>query len=155
MGASKLHRYWSEFEAEEVVGFKVINPPGHPETQCFAAIFASGDERSFSYLDCISPYPYISDVTAALRTEVADEVANSRKGEVVHHDDTTFAQLRDGWLAEIGLNVDEIKVKSGRGEKYEFIDRKLADKWRAYHAAHAKLVSTSRDEHRRIHYGSK
>jgi hypothetical protein len=149
-GLLKLHRYADEFGG--VVGFKVVRPGDH-KTQCFAAVFADGSERPFSYPECFNRYSPFADLTAALRAEIEDQISAARKGQIVHHGGVEFAELRDGWLQQTGLTADKIGVESGAGKKYRLTDRALAANWCAYHAANAVLESTSRDEHKRIHYG--
>jgi hypothetical protein len=56
---------------------------------------------------------------------------------VVDHDVKPFVQILDEFLREMGLTLEELKI---RGSRSGFKLRKLGRKWRKFHDKHATLV---------------
>jgi len=124
-----------------------------------------GSRTDFSFLACIRPPTTADNARAAFRSEIREQVHRYRdeqfNGDVVRCDVTGVpvtrgeahidhaTPLRDlllAFLAIEGLDLDGVAVQPTRdGETTtELLDRGLAARWGAYHAANARLRVVTR-----------
>jgi hypothetical protein len=149
-GLVELHRYAEEVIGSGIADIEIIQPPEH-STRCFAVRRTDGSLGRFSYSDCITRFSADADLTAALRAEIADQIAVARRNEIVHHDEVPFRDIRNAWLSAEGVTADAIEISKGDARQYRLVDRDLATRWHTFHADRATLKSVSRDDHRRLH----
>jgi hypothetical protein len=129
----------------------------------FVVIRTDGSWRDFSWRKCLRPTDALDDVRQICRRLVADQVAgfarafwrDHPRGTVcpvlgvpmgpktahVDHAPPVFAELVQAWLAEERLEPDDIEIvyRADYGGRSEFADPLLAERWRAFHRAHARL----------------
>lgn len=137
------------------------------------AVFEDGSEVDWSWQKALGVRDRCSDVLNAFRYEVMQSVYTVRDGHMigdlvvtdsggvvekggvhVHHDGEEFSRILDEFLMEKGLRLEDIELEDiGRG--YRLKDRKLAEEWRRFHDARARLRVVSREEHVNLHRGEK
>jgi len=129
----------------------------------FVVIRNDGSWRDFSWRKCLRPTDALDDVRRICRRLVADQVAGfarafwrehprgarcpvlgapmTPKDAHVDHAPPVFAELVQVWLHEERLEPDDIEIvyRADYGGRSEFADPLLAERWRAFHRAHARL----------------
>jgi hypothetical protein len=71
---------------------------------------------------------------------------------VVHHDGMSFADIRDSWLRETGVRIQELELKDlWDGGGYEMADGVLRESWKKFHQENALLVVVSERWHKSHH----
>jgi hypothetical protein len=130
----------------------------------FLVVTDDGEEHVVSYRNLVSGSQeslHKKYVNSALRNEIYYQIAavrdaaqhsqcpvsgrTLRKVEVDHV--TPYAFVRDQFLAEIGQTLPDI-LYIEQSSRHWLRDRALADRWRLFHATHAKLVAVDQDAHR-------
>lgn len=72
---------------------------------------------------------------------------------VVHHDGPPFAKIRDMWLEQEGITLDQVPIMDLQIGGYAVAPGRLAESWKAFHAAYAQLMVVSKPWHDRHHFG--
>lgn len=71
---------------------------------------------------------------------------------VVHHDGMPFAEIRDRWLRERGVRVEDLALKDlWDGGGHELADGVLCESWKRFHKEKALLVVVSDRWHQQHH----
>jgi len=137
------------------------------------AVFEDGSEVDWSWQKALGMRDRRSDVLNAFRYEVMQSVyavrdghtlgglvvtdsgAATERGDVhVHHEGEEFSRILDEFLRMKGLRLEDIELEDiGRG--YRLRDRGLAEEWRRFHDARARLMVVSREEHVNLHRGER
>jgi len=129
----------------------------------FVVIRRDGSWRDFSWRKCLRPTDALDDVRRICRRLVADQVAGfarafwrqhphgascpvlgvrmTPKDAHVDHAPPVFAELVQAWLQEERLEPEDIEIvyRADYGGRSEFADPLLAERWREFHRAHARL----------------
>ena len=75
---------------------------------------------------------------------------------VVHHDGMSFAEIRDVWLRECGVRIEDLPLKDlWDGGGYELADGVLRESWKQFHQEKASLVVVSERWHKKHHANQK
>ena len=136
-----------------VKGLYRVKPP-RGEGVALMAAFMDGSSKLVSWRKAAELPKHPRLVDAAMRHEISWQLAPFRKDGCHVHHEIPFAQIARGWLGEMRLTSEQVKLESALdGQGRRFSDRALAESWKAYHQKHAKLVSLSIDEHKSVHYG--
>lgn len=88
------------------------------------------------------------------KTGVAISAAGGWHGDdaVVHHDGLSFSEIRDAWLLQNGLTLEQIPLKDlWDGGGYEVAPGELCDSWKRFHRERAALAVVSATWHREHH----
>jgi hypothetical protein len=137
--------------------------PFQEHLQRFVVIRTDGSWRDFSWRKCLHPTSALDDVRRICRRLVADQVAGfarafwrehpggarcpvlgvpiTPKTSHVDHAPPLFHELVQAWLDAERLVPDDIEIayKTGYQGCSEFADPLLAERWREFHRAHARL----------------
>jgi len=69
----------------------------------------------------------------------------------VHHDGKEWAAIRDEWLKEVGITLDDVPIEPQFERGYQMKDGPLKESWVRFHEAHASLVVVSQLWHEKHH----
>jgi hypothetical protein len=128
-----------------------------------ALVRLDGEVSDFSWNACLTPLSHRTQVLAALRHAIADQVADARNAALtsgqslvcsvtgapipsaaelhIDHADPTFLVLADEFIADNG-GVDAFRIlpDSGSGVSYiELEDKALEGRWQEHHREHSVL----------------
>lgn len=158
-------------ERDQKVGSGVARffvAPSEHGTRCFWIERTDGSRTEFSYKWCIGSPKYATEVRAALRELVTDQVVAARDaaftggaltrcaitGEAIGSEDAhvdhrppdTFLALVERFLAEQALTYDAVAIEPTRDAvtMRELTDRGLAQAWCEFHRTHAVLQVVSK-----------
>lgn len=71
---------------------------------------------------------------------------------VVHHDGLSFADIRDAWLSQRGISIEQVPLKDAWWDGgREVAPGDLCDSWKRFHQQMAVLVVVSAEWHRQHH----
>lgn len=69
----------------------------------------------------------------------------------VHHDGKEWAAIRDEWLKEVGITLDDVPIEPQFERGYQMKDGPLKESWVRFHDTHASLVVVSQLWHEKHH----
>lgn len=154
--------------ADEKIGcgiqsFVVVRDDVWCNSRHFAIIRTDGSKVGFSYKVCINNRSHKQTVTRALRTAVVPQILKAKAlafaddpdlacvftGErltrdnchVDHAPPDTFASLVERWMAQEGLEFDQIPVRPSDTNEYTYVlsQREQLDSWLKFHLQNARL----------------
>lgn len=163
-----------------IAHFKVLTNTFYGgSTRCFHLFRVDGTHSDFSYVKCIStPTPW-EEFTDALRSAVMDQIIAVREAafgssevilcpiknismsrNVTHLDHVapyTFEALVKQFMDEEWLHEENPPATVGGDNKIgrRLADKEMEDRWRYFHATHAKLRVISKEAHMEATYGQK
>jgi hypothetical protein len=176
-GSDENHLLWliqqhPEFEKKRGVGItKFTVSRAKMGSQCFAVVRTDGSICDFSYKECITPTPVLTEVLAAMRQEVADDIQEAKlehfrkhgdergrvkcalSGELIdisqahadHAPPRTFNELARMFLAARDIAPDMSLLTPSKDNEYgrRLCIPPMAAAWRSFHhrMAHIRIVS--------------
>lgn len=171
LGLVKRHPDYREIEGCGLFGFEVRRNTWNGITsKGFWAVRQDGTATDFSYRECLSPKTPRTRILAAFRGEVQYQIYRFKSdtwsrgyrcpitGEAfdfddsdVDHEPPLFGDLVQRFLSLSGLALEDVLVRNGSGEiGASILDRSLAQSWRDFHKANARLSLLSREGHRLV-----
>lgn len=157
------HRHRAGKIGDGVASIQVEQNPRYPSQRTFWLSRVDGTRTDFSFKECITTTPHATNVKAALRHEIVDQILAAKNaalpnlgstivctvtGDVIGVDDChvdheppmTFDIIVEAFLESKGISAAEVLLEYADNDIGDHIvDQDLASAWRPFHAAGAKL----------------
>jgi hypothetical protein len=163
------HEWFDEYLKHGIQYFAVTWSDQRPNLRNMVVVNEQGEQKPFSYQKYLSgdPLSKLAKVTAALRTEIGQQITEFRTSKFagqktvlsaisrkplterrchVHHSRKPFLQIVDEFLLLNQHRWDCMETEAAGATGYRLRDRAIATDWTDFHRAHAKLEIVSAEE---------
>jgi hypothetical protein len=166
------HEWFDEYVTHGIQYFAVTWSDQRPNLRNMVVVNDQGERKPFSYQKYLSggPLSKLAKVTAALRTEIGQQIIEFRTNSFVgqrtvlsaisrkplserrchvHHSGKPFLQIVDEFLRLNQHRWDGMETEAAGPTGYRLRDRAIATEWADFHRAHATLEIVSAEENLR------
>jgi hypothetical protein len=147
------HEWFAEYVEHGIQHFAAAWSEQRPNLRNMVVVNAEGLHKPFTYHKYLTrgALPKMAKVMAALRTEIAEQIAPlSRRGFHVHHSGKPFVQIVDEFLIANAHRWHVMETEAAGATGYRLRDRTIALHWAAFHRVHATLEVLTQEENRAL-----
>jgi hypothetical protein len=143
------HEWYDEYVEHGIAYFAATLSEQRPDLRNMVVVNDHGEQKPFTYHKYLTrgPLSKLAKIKAALRTEIAEQIAGHRAEGArhghVHHAGKPFLQIVDEFLVANEHRWAEMETEAAGVTGYRLRDRTIAADWQDFHRKHAKLVIIS------------